>query len=133
MEFSITPANNLYNESSPKFPFHSCDSTHKSTTQGFLATDPMSENVAISKGRNREHDRGNNVNFNTQTHPETASLDPYETGEYLYTYWGTEPSDVLLGKHIQTQGNELSKTVLVKFNVFQPMKIFLSVICCLSG
>ena len=85
----------------------------------------MSENVAISKGRNDEHDRGNNVNFNTQTHPETASLDPYETGEYLYTYWGTEPSDVLLGKHVQTQGNELSKTVLVLFNVVHVLKIFL--------
>ena len=111
MEFSITPANNLYNESSPKFPFHSCDTAHKSTTQAFLASDPISENVAISKGRNGEDDRGNNVNFNTRSHPETASLDPYETGEYLYTYWGTEPSDVLLGKHVQTQGNALSKTV----------------------
>ena len=79
--------------------------------------------MAITKGRNGEDDRGNNVNFNTRSHPETASLDPYETGEYLYTYWGAEPSDVLLGKHVQTQGNELSKTVLVKFNVFQPMKI----------
>ena len=83
----------------------------------------MGENVAISKGRNNEHDRGNNVNSNTQSHPETTSLDPYETGEYLYTYWGTEPSDVLLGKHVQTQGNELSKTVLVLFNVVHVLKI----------
>ena len=81
--------------------------------------------MAISKGRNGEDDRGNNVNFNTRSHPETASLDPYETGEYLYTYWGTEPSDVLLGKHVQTQGNELSKTVLVLFNVVHVLKIFL--------
>ena len=127
MEFSITPANNLYNESSPKFPFHSCDTTHSSTSQGIVASDPMSEDVAISNERKGEYDRGSNINFNIQSQPETASVDPYETGEYLYTYWGSQPSDVLLGKHIQTQGNELSKTVLVKFNVVQAMKIFLSV------
>ena len=83
----------------------------------------MSEDVAISNERKGEYDRGSNVNFNIQSQPETASVDPYETGEYLYTYWGSQPSDVLLGKHIQTQGNELSKTVLVLFNVVHVLKI----------
>lgn len=83
--------------------------------------------MAITKGRNGEDDRGNNVNFNTRSHPETASLDPYETGEYLYTYWGTEPSDVSHIKQAQIHTDELSKTVLVKLFVVQVMKEFLSV------
>ena len=123
MEFSIAPANNLYHGSSPKFPFQAGNTIHNSTSQGFVASDPMSEDVAISKERNSEYDSGSNVNFNTQSHPETASVDPYETGEYLYTYWGSQPSDVLFGKHVQTQGNELNKTVVVKFNVVQVIKI----------
>ena len=77
----------------------------------------MSENTEVSKERNGEQDRSNNVNFHIQSHPEAASVDPYETGEYLYTYWGAEPSDASLSKQAQTHTNELSKMVLVKLFV----------------
>ena len=75
----------------------------------------MSENIEVSNGRNGENERSNNLSFHIQSNPEAASVDPYETGEYLYTYWGTEPYDVSHSKQAHTHTDELSKTVLENY------------------